>query len=108
MTASRGLLAPFFLDLALLLIKFVQEFYQMAARAITITEQEAILGMLTVVDLALIGVLVTVVIVSGLENFVARIDHQDLRNWLSSMDFIDFTALTIKLLGSIVAIQLLR
>jgi uncharacterized protein (TIGR00645 family) len=109
LTASRWLLAPFFLGLALgivvLLIKFVQEFYHLAVQAMAITEAEAILGMLSLVDLALTGALVMIVIFSGYENFVSKIDHTTDRNWPEWMGSIDFTALKIKLLGSIVAIS---
>jgi uncharacterized protein (TIGR00645 family) len=112
LTASRWLLAPFFVGLALglvlLLIKFVQEFYHMAERAIAITGDEAILGMLSLVDLALTGALVLIVIFSGYENFVSRIDHTRARDWPSWMGSIDFTALKIKLLGSIVAISAIQ
>jgi uncharacterized protein (TIGR00645 family) len=112
LTASRWLLAPFFLGLALgiviLLIKFVQEFYHMAQHAVGSTGEEAILGMLSLVDLALTGALVTIVIFSGYENFVSRIDHTDERDWPSWMGSIDFTALKIKLLGSIVAISAIQ
>jgi len=109
LTASRWLLAPFFVGLALgiviLLIKFVQEFYKLAARAMAMSEEEAILGMLSLVDLALTGALVMIVIFSGYENFVSKIDHTADRNWPEWMGSIDFTALKIKLLGSIVAIS---
>ena len=61
LTASRWLLAPFFVGLALgiviLLIKFVQEFYHLAMGALVISEAQAILGMLSLVDLALTGAL---------------------------------------------------
>jgi uncharacterized protein (TIGR00645 family) len=112
LTLSRWLLAPFFLGLALgvvvLLIKFAQELYHMAARAITISDEEAILGMLTLVDLALTGALVMIVIFSGYENFVSKIDHTDDRRWPEWMGSIDFTSLKIKLLGSIVAISAIQ
>jgi uncharacterized protein (TIGR00645 family) len=112
LTLSRWLLAPFFLGLALgvviLLIKFAQEFYHMAAQAITITDEEAILGMLTLVDLALTGALVMIVIFSGYENFVSKIDHTSDRRWPEWMGSIDFTSLKIKLLGSIVAISAIQ
>jgi len=112
LTASRWLLAPFFVGLALsvviLLIKFVQEFYHLAAKALTVSEAEAILGVLTLVDLALTGALVMIVIFSGYENFVSKIDHTAQRNWPEWMGSIDFTALKIKLLGSIVAISAIQ
>src|SRR5262245_54991438 len=112
LTASRWLLAPFFIGLALsivmLRIKFVQEFMHMAGRAVAISGDEAILGMLSLVDLALTGALVLIVIFSGYENFVSRIDHTRARDWPSWMGSIDFTALKIKLLGSIVAISAIQ
>lgn len=112
LTASRWLLAPFFVGLALgiviLLIKFVQEFYHLATSALAMTEAEAILGILSLVDLALTGALVLIVIFSGYENFVSRIDHTADRNWPEWMASIDFTALKIKLLGSIVAISAIQ
>jgi uncharacterized protein (TIGR00645 family) len=112
LTASRWLLAPFFLGLALgiviLLIKFVQEFYKLAKDAMVISEAEAILGMLSLVDLALTGALVMIVIFSGYENFVSKIDHTTDRRWPEWMGSIDFTALKIKLLGSIVAISAIQ
>jgi len=112
LTASRWLLAPFFLGLALgiviLLIKFVQEFYHLAVRAMAMTEAEAILGMLSLVDLALTAALVLIVIFSGYENFVSRFDHTAERTWPAWMGSIDFTALKIKLLGSIVAISAIQ
>jgi uncharacterized protein (TIGR00645 family) len=48
------------------------------------------------------------VIFSGYENFVSRIDHTTHRNWPEWMGSIDFTALKIKLLGSIVAISAIQ
>jgi|RhiMetdeSRZDD1v2_1073273.scaffolds.fasta_scaffold162096_3 uncharacterized protein (TIGR00645 family) len=112
LTASRWLLAPFFLGLALgiviLLIKFVQEFYKLAKEAMSLSEAEAILGMLSLVDLALTGALVMIVIFSGYENFVSKIDHTSDKRWPAWMGSIDFTALKIKLLGSIVAISAIQ
>ena len=72
------------------------------------TEAEAILGILSLVDIALTGALVMIVIFSGYENFVSRIDHTADRNWPEWMGSIDFTALKIKLLGSIVAISAIQ
>lgn len=112
LAASRWLLAPFFVGLALgvviLLIKFVQEFFHLASRALAVSEGEAILGVLSLVDLALTGALVMIVIFSGYENFVSKIDHTHVRNWPEWMGSIDFTALKIKLLGSIVAISAIQ
>jgi uncharacterized protein (TIGR00645 family) len=110
--ASRWLLAPFYLGLALslfvLLIKFMFELVHIAQTAFTATESEVILGLLALVDLALTGSLVVIVIFSGYENFVSKIDHSRHRDWPEWMGTIDFTALKIKLLSSIVAISAIQ
>ena len=107
--ASRWLLAPFYVGLALsliiLLMKFVQEFFHIAVTSITATESEIILGVLSLVDLALTGSLLIIVIFSGYENFVSRVDHSSHKDWPEWMGTIDFTALKLKLLSSIVAIS---
>jgi uncharacterized protein (TIGR00645 family) len=112
LTASRWLLAPFFLGLALgiliLLFKFVQELYHLVVDTMQVTEAQAIVRVLGLVDLALTGALVTIVIFSGYENFVSKLDHTDDRDWPAWMGSIDFTALKIKLLGSIVAISAIQ
>ena len=109
---SRWLLAPFYLGLALslfvLLIKFMGELFHIATHAFTATETEVILGVLALVDLALTGSLLIIVIFSGYENFVSKIDHTGHKDWPEWMGTIDFTALKLKLLSSIVAISAIQ
>jgi uncharacterized protein (TIGR00645 family) len=106
---SRWLLAPFYaglaLTLAVLLVKFVQELWHIAVTTWTSTEAEVILGVLALVDLTLTGSLLVIVIFSGYENFVSKIDHSGHRDWPEWMGKIDFTGLKLKLLSSIVAIS---
>ena len=56
---SRWLLAPFFLGLvvgiALLLIKFSQELFHLSIHVISSTESEVIIGILALIDMALVG-----------------------------------------------------
>jgi len=110
--ASRWVLAPFYLGLALslivLLIKFLFELVHIAEMAFTATESQVILGLLALVDLSLTGSLIVIVIFSGYENFVSKIEHTGHRDWPEWMGTIDFTALKIKLLGSIVAISAIQ
>jgi uncharacterized protein (TIGR00645 family) len=110
--ASRWLLAPFYLGLAvsivIVLIKFMGELYHIAEKAFVSSESDVILGVLTLVDLSLTGSLLLIVILSGYENFVSKIDHSNHRDWPEWMGSIDFTALKIKLLGSIVAISAIQ
>ncbi|MEQ1649073.1 MAG: TIGR00645 family protein [Hyphomicrobiaceae bacterium] len=110
--ASRWLLAPFFLGLAVgivvLLIKFMAELLHVVAIAFSGSEQQIILGILGLVDLALTASLLIIVIFSGYENFVSKIDHSQHEDWPAWMGTIDFTALKLKLLSSIVAISAIQ
>jgi uncharacterized protein (TIGR00645 family) len=95
--ASRWLLAPFYLGLALsivvLLVKFLQELAHLVGMMLSGSESDIILGVLTLVDLSLTGSLLLIVIFSGYENFVSKIDHSNHRDWPEWMGTIDFTAL---------------
>ena len=110
--ASRWILAPFYAGLALaillLLVKFIEEFLHIALTAFTASEADIILGVLSLVDLTLTGSLLVIVIFSGYENFVSKIDHSSHRDWPEWMGTIDFTALKLKLLSSIVAISAIQ
>lgn len=109
---ARWLLAPFYIGLAfallVLMIKFMEEFWHLATHSFVWTEAQVILGVLTLVDLALTGSLLVIVIFSGYENFVSKIDHSTHEDWPSWMGTIDFTALKLKLLSSIVAISAIQ
>ena len=110
--ASRWLLAPFYLGLAIsiivLLVKFMAELVHLLLGAFTLSEPDVILGVLTLVDLALTGSLLIIVIFSGYENFVSKIDHSGHTDWPEWMGTIDFAALKLKLLSSIVAISAIQ
>jgi uncharacterized protein (TIGR00645 family) len=110
--ASRWVLAPFYLGLALalfvLLIRFAVELAHLTAIAFEATESQVILGILALVDLTLTGSLIIIVIFSGYENFVSKVEHSGHRDWPEWMASIDFTALKLKLLSSIVAISAIQ
>ena len=106
---SRWLLAPFYIGLVgaviLLLVKFGQEFIHVAPHILDSTEGDAILAILTLVDMSLVANLLLIIILSGYENFVSKIDtagHEDKPDWMGK---VDFSALKLKLIASIVAIS---
>lgn len=107
--SSRWLLAPFFVGLALsivvLLIKFIKEMFHVASVVFTATGTQLVAEVLSLVDLTLTASLLIIVVFSGYENFVSRIDHSGHRDWPEWMGSIDFTGLKLKLLSSIVAIS---
>ena len=107
--ASRWLMAPFYvglvLALAMLLVKFVQELLHYVPGVLAMKEGDLVLAVLALVDLTLAGSLVLMVIFSGYENFVSKIetdDHADRPEWMGTLDF---SALKLKLVASIVAIS---
>lgn len=110
--ASRWLLAPIYLGLSLallaLLIIFLKELFHLLTHVFFSTEKDVILGVLALVDIALTGSLLIIVIFSGYENFVSKIDHSGHVDWPEWMGTIDFSALKLKLLSSIVAISAIQ
>ncbi|WP_293854195.1 TIGR00645 family protein [uncultured Alsobacter sp.] len=110
--SSRWLLAPFYvglvLSLALLMIKAMQEIVHFVMHIFDQTEAEVILGVLALIDLTFTGSLIVIVIFSGYENFVSKIDEADHKDWPEWMGKIDFTGLKLKLLSSIVAISAIQ
>lgn len=106
---SRWLLAPFYLGLALalvmLLVAFVGELVHALPHLLESGPEEIILAVLTLIDLSLAGNLVVIIIFSGYENFVSKIDtggSEDRPDWMGTLDF---SGLKMKLIGSIVAIS---
>jgi uncharacterized protein (TIGR00645 family) len=63
---------------------------------------------LTLIDLTLTGSLIIIVIFSGYENFVSKIDVDKHTDWPEWMAKIDFTGLKLKLMSSIVAISAIQ
>jgi len=108
--ASRWLMAPVYLGLigalGILIVTFFRELYIQAPQILTIDETEIILLVLTLVDLSLAGNLVLIILFSGYENFVSKIEtaHKD-RDRPEWMGTLDFSGLKIKLIASIVAIS---
>jgi uncharacterized protein (TIGR00645 family) len=106
---SRWLLAPFFLglifSLVLLMIKFFQEFWHLATHVVTATEADVIVGILALVDMALVGSLLLMIIFSGYEIFISKIDFVDDKDRPDWMGKVDFSGLKLKVIGAIVAIS---
>lgn len=106
---SRWLLAPFYLGLvvgiALILVKFGQEFLHIVPHVLSTSESDLVLAILTLVDISLVANLLLIIIFSGYENFVSKIDtaqHEDRPEWMGK---VDFSGLKVKVIASIVAIS---
>jgi uncharacterized protein (TIGR00645 family) len=107
---QRGwLMAPFYLalviSLAVLLYKFGLLLFEFILHVQSAKESDVILGVLSLIDVTLTGNLVLIVVFSGYENFVSRIDPGDHPDWPEWMTKVDFAGLKQKLMASIVAIS---
>ena len=110
--ASRWLMAPFYVGLVValfvLLIVFVHDIVAEIPELATLDEAKVILWVLTLIDLSLAANLILMVIFAGYENFVSKMDvanHPDRPSWMGT---IDFSAMKLKLIASIVAISAIQ
>jgi uncharacterized protein (TIGR00645 family) len=108
--ASRWLLAPVYAGLALALIAlavtFFVEMVHVFQRVFTFNYPEAdlVLSLLALVDMVLVGSLIIMVMFSGYENFVSKLDVEgsEQLEWLGKLDA---NSLKLKVASSIVAIS---
>src|SRR5215472_15041697 len=109
---SRRLMAPFYfalvVSLAVLLLKFCMLLWEFIVHAPGSKESDIILGVLSLIDVTLTGNLILIVVFSGYENFVSRIDPRGHPDWPEWMTRVDFAGLKQKLLASIVAISAIQ
>jgi len=110
---SRWLMAPFYVGLLAAVVALMVVFFQDIAHEFPLLwstdhgmdGDSAIMLALTLIDLSLAANLVIIVIFSGYENFVSKIDtdaHEDRPEWMGT---VDFSGLKLKLIASIVAIS---
>ncbi|WP_062522858.1 TIGR00645 family protein [Demequina silvatica] len=109
--ASRWLLAPMYVGLLggllVVLAKFFQELWHLlSGEALRMEADQITVAILSLIDIALVGNLIIIVIFAGYENFVSRMHvahaSEDQPSW---MGHVDFSGLKMKLIGSLVAIS---
>ncbi len=107
--SSRWLLAPIYLGLSFALIalgiKFFQELIHTFTMIITISESDLVLSILSLIDMSLVGSLIVMVMFSGYENFVSKIDLDEGDEKLDWHGKLDAGTLKLKVAASIVAIS---
>jgi uncharacterized protein (TIGR00645 family) len=112
--ASRWLMAPMYLGLVvalfMLVVIFARELIYYVPQLFVVgpeamTSEDVILVVLTLIDLSLAGNLLLIVMFSGYENFVSKLDIADTVDRPSWMGTVDFSGLKMKLIASIVAIS---
>ena len=109
---SRWLLAPLHLGLviilAMLAFVFLRDLFEAVVKLPEMTDKKIILLVLSMIDLALVGNLLVIVIFSSYENFVSKLDLLDDSFRPAWMGKIDFSGLKIKLVASISAIYMIQ
>lgn len=105
---SRWLLVPMYLGLAgalvFLIYTFAAEFLHVALGIVRFSERKVMLSVLSLIDIVLVANLLLMVILSGYENFVSRMEVAAGRERPAWMGGLDFSGLKLKLFGSIVAV----
>lgn len=109
MYAARWLLVPIYFGLAFALlalsIKFFQEIFHILPAIFALSEAELILKLLSLIDMALVGGLLVMVMISGYENFVSQLDIDEGKEKLDWLGKMDSGSLKMKVAASIVAIS---
>ena len=109
MYASRWILAPIYAGMSLVLlalfVKFFEELYHFLPHVFTISETDFILTLLTLIDLTLVGSLIVLIMFSGYENFVSRLDISADTEKLEWLGTHDYASMKMKVATSIVAIS---
>ena len=107
--AGRWFLAPIYIGLSLGLLllgfKFFQELTHVLPLLIEMKEADLVLMLLSLVDLALVGGLLVMIMLSGYENFVSSINIAEGTEKLSWIGKLDANSLKQKVAASIVAIS---
>jgi uncharacterized protein (TIGR00645 family) len=106
---SRWLMAPMYLGLVvtlgMLMLVFLRDLWKYALQVMTMSAEQVILVALTLIDLTLAANLLLIVLFSGYENFVSKLDIDDGGDRPDWMGTVDFSGLKMKLIASIVAIS---
>ncbi len=107
--ASRWLMAPMYVglavSLAMMMVIFLKELVYYVPKVLTLTPDQGILAVLTLIDLSLAANLLLIVLFSGYENFVSKLEIGDSTDRPDWMGTVDFSGLKMKLIASIVAIS---
>jgi uncharacterized protein (TIGR00645 family) len=108
--ASRWVQLPLYLGLivasVLYAYKFMVELWHITLHVQAISEADLMMGILTLVDIVMVGNLLVMVVIGGYATFVSRLssieNHEDRPDWL---DHVDAGTLKIKMAGALVGIS---
>lgn len=106
---ARWMLTPMYVGLCAALIlpvwMFVYELYHLLSELPHLNSNDVILGVLELIDLTMVANLVLIVVYSGYENFISKLDIDDAGHKDDWKTKVDFSSLKMKLIASMVAIS---
>jgi uncharacterized protein (TIGR00645 family) len=107
--ASRWLQAPLYIGLVVVLAVIVAKFpfkaWELVREATTVQESDLVVLVLSLVDVVMVANLVVMVIISGYDNFVSRIEAGPESERLAWFGRLDSGSLKVKLATSVVVIS---
>jgi uncharacterized protein (TIGR00645 family) len=107
--ASRWLLAPLYLGLALLLLVFVAAFFvelwRLAEGVVAGADAHLTVSALGLLDIVLVAGLIVMVMLSGFETYVAKIDLAEKHAGLARLTQLGTGSVKVKIVGSIAVIS---
>jgi uncharacterized protein (TIGR00645 family) len=107
--ASRWLQAPVYLGLIvgsfLYVYKFIQELVTLTIAINEITEVQAMLGILGLIDISMVMNLLIIVIIGGYSIFTSKIDFDEQEDRPQWIDHLDADRLKVKLASSLASIS---
>ncbi|WP_343182557.1 TIGR00645 family protein [Buchnera aphidicola] len=107
--ASRWLMLPVYVGLScgfvLLTLKFFQQIISVIPEILIMSESGLVLIVLSLIDIALVGGLLVMVMFSGYENFISKMNIHGNKNKLGWMGTMDVNSIKNKVASSIVAIS---
>lgn len=105
---ARWILIIFYFGLAFALalygVSFIYKCVKLTVSLFTLTDNEVILAMLGLIDACLVASLMVMVMLTGYENYVSRLEQEDAAE-LSWLGKIDTGSLKVKIASAIVAIS---
>ncbi|MCF3099565.1 hypothetical protein EHZ86_20475 [Aeromonas australiensis] len=114
LNGSRLMMFPFYICMlicvALLMVKFVMQLYELCRDIINIPYLELITGVLTLVDFVLVAQMLILVAICGYVQFIQTQDQRAAlgNNWLSKINFASLKLIVINSLVTIAGIEVLK
>ena len=112
MFATRWAAVPIYIGLfgalCLLVVIFAEKLFTSLSVVFSMSTNQAILAVLTLIDLALVANLVIIVMFAAWENFIGPLTHLDTKERPNGLRGVGFNAVKLKVIASAAAIAVIQ